>query len=173
MIIRRIQESDNPVVGKIIRQVLIEFGANRDGFAWQDPELDNMSAAYSAPGQVYFVIEVEGQVVGGGGINSFLCNLEPCCELQKMYILPEVRGRNLGNQLIDRLLLQAKTMGYQFCYLETLKGMTSAISLYQSKGFDLLEAPLGNSGHNACDEWYLLDLEVLCAKLSLMNNTKL
>jgi putative acetyltransferase len=90
-----------------------------------------------------------------------------------MYLLPEARGRNLGNQLIDTLLFEAKTMAYQFCYLETLKSMTKAVSLYQRKGFDLLEAPLGSSGHTACDEWLLLDLEVFSAKLSLVSNTKL
>jgi len=173
MIIRRIHSSDNPIVGQIIREVLTEFGANREGFAWQDPELDHMSDAYSEQGKAYYVIEIDGKVVGGGGIYAFNCNLESCCELQKMYLLPEVRGRGLGDQLIDILLLEAHEMAYQFCYLETLKNMTKAISLYQRKGFDLLESPLGDSGHNACDEWYLLDLEVFYAKLSIVGNANL
>jgi putative acetyltransferase len=157
-------------MGEIIRDVLAEFGANREGFAWQDPELDSMFDAYSAQGQLYFVIESEGRVVGGGGINSFLCNLESCCELQKMYLLPEARGKRWGDQLIDKLLFSAKEIAYQFCYLETLKSMTKAVSLYQRKGFYLLDSPMGNSGHNACDEWYLLDLDIFYAKLSLLEN---
>ena len=170
MIIRRIQSSDNPIVGQIIREVLTEFGANRKGFAWQDPELDRMSEAYAKDGQAYFVIEIEGRVVGGGGINPFICNLESCCELQKMYLLPEARGKDYGNQLIDKLLLTAKNMNYQFCYLETLKSMAKAVALYQRKGFSLLNSAIGDSGHNACDEWYLLDLDVYYAKLSLVEN---
>jgi len=173
MIIRRIHPSDNSIVGQIIREVLTEFGANREGFAWQDPELDHMSDAYSAQGRVYYVIEIDGKVVGGGGISAFNCNLEPCCELQKMYILPEARGLGLGDKLIDKLLLEAKEMAYQFCYLETLKSMSKAVSLYRRKGFDLLESPLGSSGHSACDEWYLLDVDVFYAKLSIVGNNKL
>ena len=173
MIIRRILPSDNLIIGKIIREVLTEFGANREGFAWEDPELDHMSAAYSGQGQVYYVIEIDGKVVGGGGISPFNCNLAACCELQKMYILPEARGLGLGDKLMDKLLLEANEMAYQFCYLETLKSMSKAVLLYQQKGFDLLESPLGNSGHSACDEWYLLDLAVFYAKLSIVGNKKL
>ena len=170
MIIRPIRPSDNLIMGQIIRNVLTEFGANREGFAWQDPELDNMSGAYSSRGQLYLVIESDGCVVGGGGIDSFLCNLESCCELQKMYLLPAARGQRWGDQLIDKLLFNAKDMAYQFCYLETLKNMSKAVSLYQRKGFYLLESPLGDSGHNACDEWYLLDLDIFHAKLSFLEN---
>lgn len=170
MIIRRIDPSDNPEVGKIIRQVLTEFGANREGFAWQDPEIDTMAEAYTASNQAYFVIEKEGKVVGGGGISSFSCHLENCCELQKMYLLPEARGQSLGAQLIDTLLKEAHDMKYQFCYLETLNTMSKALALYHRKGFDQLESPLGNTGHNACDNWFLLDLEVFFAKLTLLSN---
>ena len=152
MIIRRIHSSDNPIMGEIIREVLTEFGANREGFAWQDPELDHMFEAYNGPGQVYFVIEIDDRVVGGGGISSFSCNLESCCELQKMYLLPEARGRGWGDLLMNELLLEARGVPYQFCYLETLNSMSKAVSLYQRKGFNLLESPLGDSGHNACDE---------------------
>ena len=116
------------------------------------------------------MIEESGRVLGGGGISSFTCSLGACCELQKMYMLPEARGKGWGSKLIDKLLLEAKNMSYQFCYLETLKSMSQAVSLYQQKGFELLESPLGDSGHNACDEWYLLDVEVFYAKLSILGN---
>ena len=161
MIIRRIHSADNPFMGEIIREVLIEFGANRPGFAWQDPELDHMSGAYTGKGLVYYVIENEGRVIGGGGIGAFSCHLEKCCELQKMYLLPEARGKGWGEELIDKLLLEAKQMNYRHCYLETLKSMSKAVSLYQRKGFEFLKRPLGDSGHNACDEWYLRDLNII------------
>lgn len=170
MIIRRIKPSDNTIIGQIIREVLTEFGANREGFAWQDPELDHMSDAYSGQGQAYYVIEIDGKLVGGGGISAFNCNLESCCELQKMYILAEARGLGLGDKLMDKLLLEAHKMAYQFCYLETLKSMSKAVLLYQRKGFYLLESPLGSSGHGACDEWYLLDIDVFYAKLAIVGH---
>ncbi len=158
MNIRLIQEADNAQVARIIRQVLTEFGANRPGFAWQDPELDAMFQAYSGQGKEYWVIESGGSVVGCGGIAEFVCALPQCCELQKMYLLPEVRNLGWGRQLIKRLLQRARDLNYHYCYLETLSSMTGAIHLYRSSGFLAQTQPLGASGHGACDEWYLKSL---------------
>jgi len=146
-------------MAKIIRDVLTEFGANRPGFAWQDPELDHLSSAYARDGRQYLVIETHEGIVGGGGIGEFECELEGCCELQKMYLLPAFRGRDWGRQLLQALLNEAQRMGYRQCYLETLSTMTKARRLYLETGFSALQAPLGNSGHNACDDWYLKTLQ--------------
>ena len=156
--IRAIVEQDDPVIAKIVRDVLTEFGANRPGFAWQDPELDYMTRAYTPDGRSYMVVEVNGQVVGGGGIGEFECDQAKVCELQKMYLLPNTRGLGLGKLLMDALLQEARMAGYQQCYLETLSSMDQARELYKKTGFKLLDEPLGDSGHNACDEWYLLNL---------------
>ena len=52
----------------IIRAVMPEFGAVGDGFAINDPEVDWMHRAYSAPRCAYFVLERDGVVIGGGGV---------------------------------------------------------------------------------------------------------
>jgi putative acetyltransferase len=66
--IREIQPEDNAAIARIIRQVLTEFGANRPGFAWADPELEALTQAYQAERSVYYVAVVDAQVVGGVGI---------------------------------------------------------------------------------------------------------
>lgn len=158
--IRAITQDDDPEVAAIIRQVLTEYGANRPGFAWQDPELDYMTRAYSGNGSEYLVvIDETGALVGGGGVAAFQDLRPNLCELQKMYLLPEARGKGAGLALITSLLESAARLAYQGCYLETLETMREANGLYQKLGFKLLEAPLGNSGHNACDRWYLKELE--------------
>lgn len=158
MQIRPIEAADNKALASIIREVLTEFGANKPGFAWQDPELDAMAQSYQASGRSYWVVEHEGQVLGGGGIAEFPCPEQGVCELQKMYLLPAARGRGQGLILMQQLLNDACNMGYQSCYLETLLSMAAANKLYQRVGFKALSAPMGNSGHNACDQWYVLNL---------------
>lgn len=155
--IRDIEARDNQVLAQIIRSVLIEFGANKPGFAWQDPELDAMSQAYAPANRCYQVID-QGGVRGGAGIAEYICDVPRCCELQKMYLVPEARRQGWGKQLIQSLLSQARTLGYTHCYLETMSSMTGAIGLYRQQGFQALSQPLGQSGHNACDVWYLLAL---------------
>lgn len=177
MKIRPIEQRDNPRIAAIIREVLTEFGANRPGFAWQDPELDAMCESYSCPGRAYYVVDigsvvdkgsvVDGEdvektsingIVGGAGIAEFQCEKARCCELQKMYLISEAREQGTGASLIDLLLDEARLLGYKYCYLETLSSMHGARALYRKKGFELLDRPLGESGHSACDEWYLKTL---------------
>lgn len=153
--IREIQPQDNVRLAAIIRQILTEFGANRPGFAWSDPELDTLSAAYASEEAIYYVVAVQDEIVGGAGIAPFPCEIPGICELQKMYLLPESRGMGIGQALMDKLLQMAENRGYRGCYLETFHTMSEAIRLYKKFGFELLPKPLGNSGHTSCNQFYL------------------
>ena len=154
--IREIQPDDNQRIAEIIRHVLTEYGANRPGFVWADPELDQLSTAYQVAGSVYYVVTINDEVVGGAGIAPFPCEYPYICELQKMYLLPAVRGQGIGKTLMEKLLSNAKTNLYQGCYLETLGAMKTAVAFYQKVGFQKLPKPLGDSGHRSCNQFYLL-----------------
>ncbi|WP_204141975.1 GNAT family N-acetyltransferase [Halomicronema sp. CCY15110] len=153
--IREIQPSDDAAIAAIIRQVLTEFGANRPGFAWADPELDHLSNAYVGDRALYYVVTHANQVIGGAGIAPFPCEQAHLCELQKMYLLPGFRGQGIGRHLMQRLLDAAITLRYRGCYLETFDAMHSAIALYQKSGFEPVKTPLGDSGHNSCNRFFV------------------
>jgi len=104
------------------------------------------------------VIEVEGIICGGCGVAPLENGADDTCELQKMYVLPDYRGRGFGNQIIQLCLEAAKAFGFQKCYLETLPEMKAAQQVYQKMGFDYLCAPLGNTGHTSCPVWMLKTL---------------
>jgi putative acetyltransferase len=145
-------------IGKIIRDTLAEFGAVGQGYSAADPEVDAMSTAYQRPGRCYDVVLLNGAVVGGGGIAPLDHGPPDHCELRKMYFLPEARGHGAGRRLLTLCLERARMLGYRYCYLETLAGMTTAQHLYQSAGFTRLSGPLGNTGHYNCDTFYGLEL---------------
>ncbi len=153
--LRPIEPDDNRAIAHIIRQVLTEYGANCTGFAWDDPELDALSTAYQGDRAAYFVATVENVVVGGAGLAPFPCEYPNLCELQKMYLLPAYRGQGLGKALMTSVLATAQQMAYDGCYLETFDGMERAIAFYEAFGFRALPKPLGNSGHTACNRFYL------------------
>ncbi len=158
IILRPITHADNENMERIIRTVLTEFGANRPGFAWQDPELSDLTSAYDRPGMAYWVVEVQGRLVGGCGIGQLTStSLSAVCELQKMYVSGDARGLGVGQQLIKTALAFAKSH-YGWCYLETLHTMSQAERLYRSSGFIQLPAPLLQTAHNACDRWFLKEL---------------
>lgn len=156
--LRLIEPADDPEIAAIIRTVMPEFGAVGDGFAIQDPEVDFMSRAYSGPRSAYFVVEQAGRIVGGGGVGPLAGAEETLCELRKMYFLSEVRGTGMGETLLKRCIEEARKMGYQRMYLETLSGMKAAQRLYRRMSFERMAAPLGATGHHGCDQYYVLNL---------------
>lgn len=155
-LIREIQEQDNAAIASVIRTVLIEMEVPKVGSAYADPSLDYMYQHYQQDQGKYYVVELNGELVAGGGFGSLPGAPAEVCELQKMYMLPQARGLGLGQQLIQRCIADAKTMAYSQCYLETLPNMRAAQSLYQKMGFTYIDQPMGNTGHNACPVWMLL-----------------
>lgn len=152
--LRRLRPDDDTAVADIIRTVMPEFGADGPGFAIHDAEVSGMHAAYAREGTAYFVIEVEGTVLGGGGIAP-LDGEGGVCELRKMYFRPGLRGLGAGTALIARCLHEARRLGYRQCYLETLTGMDAAQALYERTGFQRIEQAMGATGHFGCNRFYL------------------
>jgi putative acetyltransferase len=150
---RKISREDNPLLADIVRKVMREFSVDPTATIVGDPALDYMYESYQLPRSVYFVAEVEDQVIGGCGIAPLPGTDQNICELQRMFLLPEARGKNIGRALLDRCLLAARDFGFDKVYLETLSEMKAATTLYKSYGFTSIENPLGNTGHTGCNTW--------------------
>lgn len=98
--LRRLTARDNQVIAAVIRQVSAEYGLTADkGYTVADPNLDELYQLYSQPGHAYWVVERNGEVVGGGGIAPLTCSEPDICELQKMYFLPVARGQGMAKKL--------------------------------------------------------------------------
>lgn len=156
--IRPVRPTDSPSVAQIIRTVMPEFGAGGPGFAIHDKEVDDIYQAYNQPRAAYFVCEVDGKIIGGGGVAPLQGGNDDTCELKKMYFLPEGRGKGLGKKVLRRCVEAARQLGYKYCYLETFNTMTNAMVLYEAEGFKKIDGPRGNTGHFACDIFYQIEL---------------
>jgi putative acetyltransferase len=156
--IREIQPKDNQQIARVIRDVLTEFGAPKVGTAYEDKATDSMFETYQKEKAGYFVIEINGKIIGGAGFSQLDNHDGNICEFQKMYFLPEARGKGLGSKLIDVCLEKAKEFGFEQCYLETMPYMNAAQALYKKNGFISLDKPVGNTGHYSCNVWMLKDL---------------
>ena len=158
MTIREIKQADNYAIESIIKAVLPEFGLPTVGTAYEDIETTQMFESYQGEKEIYFVLEDNGKVVGGGGIKKLANNNDGVCELQKMYFAPEARGKGFGKIMFDKCLATAKNFGYKRCYLESASALKTAISIYEKNGFEHLEGPLGGTGHFSCGVWMIKDL---------------
>jgi len=158
ILIRKINTTDNAAIASIIRSCLEEFGANRPGTVYYDDTTDHLFELFSTEKSVYFIAEINGLVVGGGGIFPSDGLTEDTCELVKMYLKPEVRKMGLGAKIISNCIEFAGENGYKRIYLESMPELKRAISVYENFGFKYLSNPLGNTGHHGCSVWMCLEV---------------
>jgi putative acetyltransferase len=152
--IRGFQRGDAQAVRDLVFGILEEFGLAAD-HAGTDVDLSDIELHYLAPGGAFWVVEDgRGRIVGTCGL--WLDPGDPArCELRKMYLLPEWRGRGLGGQLLETALGHARHAGRRRVELETNRAMTAAIGLYESRGFREIEGETCAR----CDRKFALELE--------------
>lgn len=155
MQIRPIESGDNEALAKVIRTALAEFGANKPGTVYFDPTTDALFELFRTPGSFYYVATQDKRVIGGCGIFPTENLPNGTCELVKLYVAKEARGTGLGKQLMEQSMRWAKESGYTHVYLESMPELKKAVSIYEKVGFQPLDHPLGNSGHDGCDIWML------------------
>ena len=158
MKVRPICASDNKPLSQVLRTVLLEMGVPKIGTAYADPELDKLFETYQNENMHYYVLEHKQKLLGGAGIAPLPAAHKFICEIQKMYFLPEARGKGWGTEMMNVCLQFAKSRQFKQCYIETMPNMKEAQALYQRFGFEYLEAPLGNTGHFSCSVWMLKQL---------------
>ncbi len=156
--IRPIKPQDNAPLQWIVRKVMKEFGVCDTSCETDGSEMKDFYITFTQSKSAYFVVTQQEKIFGGGGIIPLQPGDENTCELQKMYLLPEIRGIGLGQKLLEKCLQTAKECGYKSCYLETSRSMAQAQRLYVKNGFRLISNPMGKRGLSGCDQWYVKQL---------------
>lgn len=151
-----IQPHQDAAMAAIVRAALKEHGLDKPGTAYFDASLDHLSAYYDRPGRAYYVLLDGETVVGGMGVAEFE-DLPGCCELQKLYLAPALRGQGLGSQMIRYIEDRARALGYRQIYLETHTALQAALHAYERCGYRSIPRP-ASVIHTTMDRFYLKDL---------------
>ena len=100
-----------------------------------DAELAAMPGKYAPPeGELLLARTAAGHPVGCVGLRR----IEPdgCCEMKRLYVVPQARRSGLGKRLVDAVVHAAERIGYREMRLDTLSSMAGAIALYRNCGFE-------------------------------------
>ena len=121
---------------KTTRELFVEYGQSL-GFSlcFQsfDQELAELPGDYAPPHGRLLLASYEGALAGCGALHK----LEPgICEMKRLYLRPAFRGKGLGRTLTERVISEARAIGYQRMRLDTIgSSMKDAVALYRLIGF--------------------------------------
>lgn len=98
-----------------------------------EEELQNLPGKYAAPDGRLFLAFVDGKIAGCVALRKLEENI---CEMKRLFVREEFRGIGLGEKLIEKLIVEAHSIGYKKMRLDTLPDkMQKAAKLYTSHGF--------------------------------------
>lgn len=102
-----------------------------------DRELAGLPGDYSPPEGRLLLAHVEGELAGCVALHK----LQPeICEMKRLYLRPEFRGKGLGCVLAKTVIAEARSIGYKVMRLDTVEPvMKDAVALYRQLGFYEIE----------------------------------
>jgi putative acetyltransferase len=129
-------EAESPAQIVQARELFLEY-ARSLGFdlCFQnfDRELAGLPGDYAPPEGRLLLAEREGQLAGCVALHKLDSGM---CEMKRLYLRPEFRGRGLGRLLGERIIAEARRIGYRRMRLDTVEPvMKDAVAMYRRLGF--------------------------------------
>ena len=118
-----------------------------------DDELEHPEQKYGFPGGRLYMALCDGNVAGCVALRKLD---EQRCEMKRLYVREDYRGNGIGNLLTDKLIQEARKIGYRHLLLDTFPFLERAIGMYQARGFREIEKY--NDSPMASTIYMMLDL---------------
>lgn len=95
-------------------------------------ELEHLESKYGLPYGRLYLAYCDGELAGCIGLRKID---EQNCEMKRLYVRSKFRGKQIGHQLIQKIINDAKEIGYSYMLLDTLPFLQSAVHMYKKFGF--------------------------------------
>ena len=138
-------QAESPVQIAKARALFLEY-AQSLGFSlcFQnfDKELAELPGDYAPPEGRLLLAEYEGQLAGCVALHKLD---DAICEMKRLYLRSQFRGKGLGRLLADRIIAEARQIGYRRMRLDTIAPvMKDAVAMYRKLGFREIAAYRSN-----------------------------
>lgn len=130
------QEAESPEQIAFIRELFLEY-AQSLGFSlcFQgfDQELASLPGDYSSPEGRLILATSNTRPIGCVALHKITAEI---CEMKRLYVRPAFRGKGLGRDLAEKIIAEARQMGYKKLRLDTVEPkMKAAVAMYRRLGF--------------------------------------
>ena len=102
-----------------------------------DEEIAHLKSKYGLPDGRLYILFADGKSAGCIGLRKIDHQI---CEIKRLYIRSEWRGKKLGETLVEKIITEARKIGYSYMVLDTLPFLQNAIRLYKKLGFYEIES---------------------------------
>jgi len=123
-----------------VRTLLLEYETELGvdlGFQGFAAEVMGLPGDYAPPRGRLLLARVDGAVAGCIALRRLD---DDVCEMKRLFVRPAFRNSGAGRQLAERVIADARSVGYRRMYLDTLPSMDRAQSLYERLGFRDIDA---------------------------------
>jgi ribosomal protein S18 acetylase RimI-like enzyme len=140
-------QAESPAQIAQARELFLEY-AESLGFSlcFQnfDKELAELPGDYAPPAGSLLLAEYEGQLAGCVAFHNLIrattndhrLTTDNICEMKRLYLRPQFRSKGLGRALADRIIAEARQIGYKRMRLDTVEPvMKDAVAMYRQLGF--------------------------------------
>lgn len=123
---------DSHAIRILVFGVLAEYGLRPDP-SGTDADLEDIHGSYHCAGGAFdLLVDTNENLLGTVAIRR----VSDCeCELRKMYLRCEARGKGYGRLLLEQGIEQSKKLGFTRITLETASVLKEAVALYEQWGF--------------------------------------
>lgn len=102
-----------------------------------DEELKHLDKKYGLPYGRLYLAYCDDEFAGCIGLRKID---EENCEMKRLYVRQRFRGQHIGKILIQKIIEDAREIGYSHMLLDTLPFLESAIHMYKTVGFYEIES---------------------------------
>lgn len=129
-------QAESPAQIAQVRELFLEYAASL-GFSlcFQnfDQELAELPGDYAPPDGRLLLAELKGELAGCVALHRLEASI---CEMKRLYLRPNFRGKGLGRILAQAIIKEAREIGYDRMRLDTVGPvMKDAVAMYRKMGF--------------------------------------